>query len=70
MMCPVAKGAKHDPDDKRAMNKGHGRLGLRLLVGYSGYATDLLRNADGGNFYATLSLVFQGYGSRLKKYGE
>lgn len=59
-----------DPDDKRAMNKGHGRLGLRLLVGYSGYATDLLRNADGGNFYATLSLVFQGYGSRLKKYGE
>ena len=59
-----------DPDDKRAMNKGHGRLGLRLLVGYSGYATDLLKNADGGNFYATLSLVFQGYGSRLKKYGE
>jgi hypothetical protein len=52
------------------MNKGHGRLGLRLLVGYSGYATDLLKNADGGNFYATLSLVFQGYGSRLKKYGE
>ncbi len=59
-----------DPDDKRAMNKGHGRLGLRLLVGYSGYATDHLKNADGGNFYATLSLVFQGYGSRLKKYGE
>ena len=59
-----------DPDDKRAMNKGHGRLGLRLLVGYSGYATDLFKNADGGNFYATLSLVFQGYGSRLKKYGE
>lgn len=59
-----------DPDDKRAMNKGHGRLGLRLLVGYSGYATDLLKNADGGNFYATLSLVFQGYGSKLKKYGE
>lgn len=59
-----------DPDDKRAMNKGHARLGLRLLVGYSGYATDLFKNADGGNFYATLSLVFQGYGSRLKKYGE
>lgn len=64
-------GIKYDDvNDKRAMNKGHGRLGLRLLVGYSGYATDLLKNADGGNFYATLSLVFQGYGSRLKKYGE
>ena len=52
------------------MNKGHARLGLRLLAGYSGYATSLLKNADGGNFYATLSLVIQGYGSSLKKYGE
>ncbi len=59
-----------DPNDERTMRKGHGRLGLRLLVGYTGYATELLKNSDGGNFYATLSLVFQGYGSRLKKYGE
>ena len=64
-------GIKYDDvNDKRAMNKGHARLGLRLLAGYSGYATSLLKNADGGNFYATLSLVIQGYGSSLKKYGE
>ena len=64
-------GIKYDDvNDKRAINKGHARLGLRLLAGYSGYATDLLKNADGGNFYATLSLVIQGYGSSLKKYGE
>ncbi len=64
-------GIKYDDvNDKRAINKGHARLGLRLLAGYSGYATSLLKNADGGNFYATLSLVIQGYGSSLKKYGE
>ena len=64
-------GIKHDDaNDKRSMNNGHARAGLRLLAGYTAYATDLLKEANGGNFYVTLSLVLQGYGSRLKKYGE
>ena len=64
-------GIKYDdPNDRHAMNEGHLRIGLRLLAGYTAYATDLLKDANGGNFYVALSLTFQGYGSRLKKYGE
>ncbi len=57
------------PSDMKKIDTGHARIGLRLSTGYENFNTPTLGD-NGGNFYLSLGLVIQGYGSRFKKYGE